>query len=156
MTKACPKCNQPNPAEAAFCLNCASSLGQTAEPPFIGQQQNQQRGQQQWPGANVGAPVVGGYSAPGTTGGTSQKGVAALVLAIIALLCCGPITGVPAAILGWMELDAIKNGRSPQDGKWMGMVGLWGGIISSILHVIFYVLWVLLSAMSAASNPYGY
>ncbi len=150
MTKACPKCNQPNPAEAAYCLNCASLLGHSAAPPFIGQQQ----GQQQWPGANVGGPVVGGTSH--TTSGTSQKGVAALVLAIIALLCCGPITGVPAAILGWMELDAIKNGRSPQDGKWMGMAGLWGGIAASVLHVIFYILWVLLTAMSATSNPYGY
>ncbi len=80
----------------------------------------------------------------------------ALILAVAALLCCGPFTGLPAAILGWMELDAIKNGRSPQDGRWMALVGLWGGIASTVIHAGFYLLWILMSMMSAATNPYGY
>lgn len=130
MTKPCPKCHQLNPAEAAFCLNCASPLGPMNAPPQFG--------------GPTGAPAQ------------SQKGLFSLILAIVALICCGPFAGIPAAILGWMELDAIKNGRSPADNKWMAVVGLWGGIASTLLHIIGYVLYVMLGMLSAMSNPYGY
>lgn len=139
MTKACPNCNQPNPSEAAFCLNCAAALspaphiGGAPKQPFAGGQ-------------------IGGQS---QASGDGQKAVIALVLAIVAFLCCGPFAGIPAAILGWMELDAIKNGRSPADKKWMAMVGLWGGIVATIGHAVFYIFWVGLSMFSQA-NPYGY
>ncbi|HMS10373.1 MAG TPA: hypothetical protein PKE66_12865 [Pyrinomonadaceae bacterium] len=149
MTKPCPKCNQPNPAEAAFCLNCASPLvtpsRQAEPPPFIGQQP----GAQNWPPA--GGPVQ-----PSSGSEYGQKAVAAFILAILALFCCGPISGVPAAIVGWLELDSIKNGRSPAGGRWMALVGLWGGIISSIIHVGIYFLWILMSMLSAGSDPYYY
>lgn len=137
MTKACPKCNQMNPAEAAFCLNCASPIG-SAPPP-------------------IGAPSQFGTTPPVQPGAQpSQKGLFSLILAIIALICCGPFAGIPAAILGWMELDAIKTGRTPADNKWMAQVGLWGGIVSTVLHIIGYVLYVMLGMLSAMSNPYDY
>ena len=136
MTKPCPKCAQLNPAEAAFCLNCASPLA-SGHP------------------GGVPPPQQFGSSAPGNPQ-ASQKGLYSLILAILALICCGPFAGVPAAILGWMELDAIKSGRSPADNKWMAQVGLWGGIASTVLHLIGYVLWVLMGMLSAASGPYYY
>ncbi len=144
MTRPCPKCNQMNPPNAAFCLNCAASL--TEAPPFIGQQQ----AQPQWQ-AGANAPLAGAQS----SSGSGQKAMVAMILAIVAFICCGPFTGVPAAIVGWMALDAIKNGRESADSKWMAMVGLWGGIVATLLHGVGYVFWVLLSAMSA-SSPYGY
>lgn len=150
MTKPCTQCNQPNPADAMYCLNCASPLRQNAAPPVIG---NANPGQQ-WTGGGQGGVMSAPVRQAG--GDFGQKAVAALILAVAALFCCGPITGVPAAIVGWMELDAIKNGRSPAGGRWMALVGLWGGIAMSILHVVGYIFWILLSAMSAASNPYGY
>lgn len=134
MTKPCPKCNQMNPAEAAFCLNCASPLA-SAPPP-------------------IGAPQQFGNSPAGVQ--QSQKGLFSLILAIVALICCGPFTGIPAAILGWMELDAIKTGRSPADSEWMAQVGLWGGIVSALIHIGVYVLYVMLGMLSAMSNPYYY
>lgn len=79
-----------------------------------------------------------------------------MILAIVAVLCCGPFTGVPAAILGWMELDGIKSGRTSPDSKVMAMIGLWGGIAASVIHAGLYILWILLSMMSAAANPYYY
>ena len=141
----CPKCNQFNPPEAAFCLNCASSLA--APPPFVGHQQ--QQGQQQFP--SPGYPVA---SQPHQAGGqeASQKPLIALILAISAFLCCGPLTGVPAAIVGWMELDAIKNGRSPASGKTMATIGFWGGIVASILHTIVTIIFILLSALSGGGG----
>jgi len=127
-----------NPAEAAFCLNCASPIA-PANPP-------------------LGAPPQFGNTPPAMSGAQqSQKGLISLILAILALICCGPFAGVPAAILGWMELDAIKTGRTPADNKWMAVVGLWGGIASTVIHIILYVLYVLLTMLSAASGPYyGY
>lgn len=87
----------------------------------------------------------------------SQKGLFSLILAIVALICCGPFTGIPAAILGWMELDAIKNGRTSGENKWMATAGLWGGIASAIIHIGVYVLWILMGMLSAATaDPYYY
>ncbi|MCZ2391271.1 MAG: DUF4190 domain-containing protein [Acidobacteria bacterium] len=115
-----------------FCLNCAAPLS--------------------GPPAGAAPPVIG---QPTAAAGTGQKATIALVLAIAALVCCGPFAGIPAAIVGWMELDAINKGTSPAGGKWMAQVGLWGGIITSVLHIIGYIIWILLSMM-AASNPYAY
>jgi hypothetical protein len=71
------------------------------------------------------------------------------------MFCFGPLTGIPAAILGWMELAAIKEGRSDRSNAWMAHVGLWGGIVLSILYVGFVFLMVILSAASAGMNdPY--
>ena len=66
-----------------------------------------------------------------------------------------PFAGIPAAIMGWMEIDAIKQGRAPADKKWMAMVGLWGGILSTVGHGLFYILWIGLSMFSQAS-PYDF
>lgn len=135
-----------NPPDAAFCLNCASALGvggqayQQQSPPYVG-------GQTPY----VGAPPqqFGGGQNFGMQGGpqpaSSQRPMIALVLAIAGLLCCGPFTGIPAAIVGWLELDAIKNGKSPVDGKVMAQIGLWGGIAVTLLHTIGWVLMMFLS-----------
>jgi len=135
MNRACSKCNQINPPEAAFCLNCASPLA-----PVVGAPN--QRWQQ---------PVGAGFNAVSKSSGeTGQKAVAALILAIVALLCCGPLTGIPAAIVGWLELDSINSGRSSADGKWMAMAGLWGGIAATILHAIAYVFLTFMSLLGGA------
>lgn len=136
MTKTCPRCHQPNVPEAAFCHNCASPLNAQPQAQFTPPPQNQVPFQP----ANAGA---------------SQKAIIALVLAIAALICCGPFTGIPAAIVGWMELGAINRGESSPAGKWMAQVGLWGGIACTIIHVVIYLFYVIF-AMFAASNPYQY
>lgn len=142
MNKSCHKCNQQNPPEAAFCLNCAS--------PLLQGQVNQQ-----WNQPNFGAPQAGqNFSQPSPpSGGASQRAIVALVLVILGLVCCGPLTSLPAIIIGWMEMDAIKKGQSPQGGMWMASFGLWGGIIITVLQGGAFLLWLLLAA---ASNPYDY
>lgn len=87
--------------------------------------------------------------------GSGTKAIVALVLAVVALFCCGPFAGIPAAVVGWMELNAIKSGQSPPSGKWMAMVGLWVGIGSAVLHGILYIIYIIFW-MLAASNPYYY
>lgn len=80
----------------------------------------------------------------------------ALILAIAGFLCCGGIAGIPAAIVGWMELDAIKNGRSPESGKTMATIGLWGGIAATVIHAVLWVLWMAMGMMSSTAGPYDY
>lgn len=146
MEKNCQNCNRPNAADAAFCRHCASPLsapGQGPQPQGAvnqGQQPIQQGfGGQQQP-QNPGQPAAG----------TSQRAMLAAGLAVAGLVCCGPFTGIPAAIVGWLETTAIKEGRAPQSGMQMAQVGLWGGIIVSILGTIAYFL---LFVMSMFSDP---
>ncbi|MBL8891815.1 MAG: hypothetical protein JNL67_17675 [Planctomycetaceae bacterium] len=165
MSQTCPKCHTHNPPHAQFCHNCGTRFGgspvysgpvpnhpqvaavgvgaQPTNGPFIGQPQN--------------GPMVGSTT---TSNGASKTAIASLILAIMALMCFGPLTGIPAAILGWMELAAIKQGRSDRSNAWMAHIGLWGGIVLSILAIGFFFLMLILSAASAGMNdpymsPYG-
>ena len=151
MDKYCQNCNQLNPSEAAFCLNCAAPLspGQTGG----GQQANQQWNQQKVGGQPAGQNFA--PSSPAASGGASQRATAALILAIAGLFCCGPFTSIPAVIVGWMEADAIKKGQSSPDGMRFAQIGIWGGIAVTILQGIGLLFWIILS-MAAASNPYNY
>ena len=142
MTKVCPKCSLPNPAEAAFCHNCASQLNA----PGFGTQQQQQ---QQWPQNPVAAPVMGGQAYVAASP-TTQKPLIAMLLSIAGLLCCGPLLGIPGAILGWLELQAISEGRASADGKLMSQLGLWIGIGATVIHIGMWILWILFSAVAGS------
>lgn len=152
MTRTCPKCNQPNPPDAAFCRNCAAALGLAAPT----QQQSPPFGDQ---APYVGAPPQGYGGAQNFAGQgnsqapQSQRPLISVILAIVGLLCCGPFTGIPAAIVAWLELDAIKNGSSSPNGKTMAQIGFWGGIAVTIIHGILWVLY-LLFGMLASASPY--
>ncbi|MGI8786825.1 MAG: DUF4190 domain-containing protein [Pyrinomonadaceae bacterium] len=151
MTKQCPNCQQPNPTEAAFCLNCAAPLP-PSPPPSSNQQANQQ-----WNQPNFGGQQAQqNFAAPpqANSGKASQRAVIAVVLTVAGLFCCGPLAGIPAAIVGWMEMDAIKKGQSPPAGMWMAQVGLWGGIIVSIITSIGGIIFLLLSAASSGTGYY--
>jgi hypothetical protein len=137
MMTPCPKCNQPNLPEAAFCHNCSAPLRPA---PPVGAPQ------QQWPQAQP---------AQTSPAGPSQRAIIALALAVLALICCGPFSGIPAAVVGWMELGAINQGQSSPAGKWMAQVGLWGGVAFTLLHIVIYVIYVVF-AMVAASTPRYY
>jgi hypothetical protein len=114
-----------------FCENCASPLGVVNQPFQV----------------NAGTQ-------PGMNPQPSQKPMIALVLAISAVFCCGPFTGLPSAIVAWLELTAIKEGRSSPDGRTMATIALWGGVIATVIHIGLWFLWMLFGAM--ASTPYGY
>lgn len=163
MSHNCPNCQAPNPTHAQFCHNCGTRFAMQNVPPgpvspqphisavgvgalpgnhgtFIGQPQTM---------PNTGAMAV--------QAGASKLAIGSLILTILALFCFGPLTGIPAAIMGWMELTAIKQGRSDRSNAWMAHVGLWGGIIVSILAVGVFFLMLLLSAASVGMNdPYMY
>jgi len=68
---------------------------------------------------------------PSSTGST--RAVATLILGILSLVCGGFVTGIPAIILGNMELKAIKNGEAPKEGEGVAKVGYILGIVGTIL-----------------------
>ncbi len=150
MNKFCQNCQQSNPPEASFCRNCASPLPgaqpggnrqaaqQTNQPNFGGQQVQQ----------NFAQPAM-------SSGEASQRAITACGLAFAGLVCCGPLTSIPAMIVGWIEINAIKQGQSPQNGMKFAQIGLWGGMIITIVQVLGFLLWAVIS-MAAASNPYYY
>lgn len=65
--------------------------------------------------------------------GPSGRAVASLILGILSLICMGFLTGIPAIILGSMELKAIKRGEATQAGEGIAKVGYILGIIGTVL-----------------------
>ena len=155
MEKICPNCQRPNASDAAFCRHCASPLppGVGGGRPYAEQQQNWQQNQQQnqqWnqPPMGGGGPMQGGYAPPpGGGGGASGRAIGALIASICGIiLCCLP-AGIVGAILGWMEVTAIKEGRSSPAGMTMAQIGLWAGVAGAALSIIGSILYFLMLAM---------
>jgi hypothetical protein len=145
--KICNNCQQTNPLDAAFCRQCASPLGagQAQQqyqnpPPQFGQQQ-------QWNQPNQpNYPVAPQNNMNRAAGGASTRAMAAAGLAVAGLFCCGFLTGIPAAIMGWLELNAIKEGKAPVEGQMMAQVGLWLGIAGTIINaVVNFFLLIMMS-----------
>jgi len=80
------------------------------------------------------------------TDGPSSRAYAAVGLVVVGLLCCGPFTSVPGAILGWLEMSAIRAGQSSSQGMIWAQLGLWGGILVSIVTTIagFFLFFLML------------
>jgi hypothetical protein len=142
--KVCSNCNQTNPMEATFCRQCASPLGnnQSYQPPPSPPRSNQQPGWNPPQGNNQKAP----QNFTSSSGGASSRAMAAAGLAAAALFCCGFLTGIPAAILGWLEVQSIREGKSSTDGMMMAQVGIWLGIAGTIINAVCTV--ILLAMMS--------
>jgi hypothetical protein len=67
----------------------------------------------------------------------STNAIVALVLGIVSwVLGLSILTGIPAWIIGRNEVIAIDSGRSPEAGRTMALVGMWLGIVVTILTVI--------------------
>lgn len=134
----CPKCNKENPPEALFCRNCASTLsvGQVNVPPP--RQEQSPFANQQWNQGAANNPNAHNYGNP--SAGPSGRAIASVALTVCSLvLCCGVLTSIPGALLGWLEISAIKEGRSSQAGLVMAQAGFWGGIVLTILSIIGYI-----------------
>ncbi|MFA4874361.1 MAG: DUF4190 domain-containing protein [bacterium] len=94
--------------------------------------------------------------------GASGRAVAALILGILSLVCMGFLAGIPAIILGSMELRDIKAGRVPAAGESPAKVGYVLGIIGTALTcltilaiVLMIVLGISLGSMSDVANSVG-
>ncbi|MBM4158892.1 MAG: DUF4190 domain-containing protein [Ignavibacteria bacterium] len=70
-----------------------------------------------------------------TSQGPSAGSIAAFVLGIFSLTTC-LITGIPAWIVGKMELDKINSGQSPKSGETFAKVGMWLGIAATCISIL--------------------
>ena len=133
----CPKCGAANAPQAKFCGTCGATLPAPAYNP---------------------PPPPTNYVGPGssqpqpTPPGSNSKAVLALVLGIASVFCCGPFTGIPAAIIGKMEMDAIKQGRSPEANMGMAKAGFWIGIVGTGLFILSFILMFVFGLLSSLTN----
>lgn len=79
---------------------------------------------------------------PGVAQGNSGKAVAALVLGIMSLVCMGFLAGIPAIILGKMELKAIDQGQSPESNRTLAKVGFILGLVGTILTCLVSLVYI--------------
>lgn len=86
----------------------------------------------------------------------SGYAITAFVLGILSFIMCGPCAGIPAFIIGMVELRSIKNRTSSIEGRPFAMAGaILGGINSAlaILIILFYLVFILITVM--ANAPMG-
>lgn len=162
----CTRCGTPNPDEASFCRNCSATLVKPSQParPATSSSPATSPYSQPTPTANPpahdqapypgyqGFPVQqGGYirQPSGQPGGASGRAIAAMVMSLISLFTCGPLLSIPGAILGKMELNAIRSGQAPAAGETFAKIGFYGGLVFTALYCLGGVIWGLLSFVGA-------
>jgi formate hydrogenlyase subunit 3/multisubunit Na+/H+ antiporter MnhD subunit len=87
----------------------------------------------------------------------SGLAITALVLSILSFCCCGIFAGIPAVIVGWIEYNNIKAGKSSEKGKWMALVGIILGLFSilwSCLWTAWYFFWGGSAIMNSFIRPF--
>lgn len=147
MEKFCPLCRQSNPAEAAFCRHCAAPLTQAQAMPPQATATQPNPGNQQWNQPQAANPIQGFQPQQMTPAAQNNRPMIAVGLVVAGLICCGPFTSIPGAIMGWMEVTAIKEGRSDPGGMTLANIAFWGGIVVTIITIIGWLLFLLLSMM---------
>jgi len=92
---------------------------------------------------NSGGYNTGGYQQQ-SSGSASSSAIWALVLGLASFVCSlGLLTGIPAWIIGRKEIKAIEAGQSDPAGKVMAQIGMWLGIIFTILSVLFTIFMII-------------
>lgn len=94
------------------------------------------------------APPNGSPPPPGASG----KAIAALVMGILSLICCGFFAGIPAIIVGRSEMTAIREGRSPIAGESVAKVGYILGIIGTIFSCLVALGYLLVIALGLGAG----
>lgn len=74
--------------------------------------------------------------------GPSGRAIGVLVLGLVSLIpCCIFFTGVPAIIMGQLELAAIQDGTAPASGRAIAKAGLVFGGIGTGLGLLLVLGW---------------
>lgn len=103
--------------------------------------------QQQWAPGWQGHGAYAGHRYP-----KSSQATTALVLAILGLICCGPLA-VIGAVMGRSEVNAIGRGEIDPAQHGTAQAGFIIGLIGSILWGIGIAFYVFAIAISVAAGP---
>jgi hypothetical protein len=79
----------------------------------------------------------------------SSQATTSLVLSIVGLLCCGPVS-VIGAVMGRSELNSIDRGEMDPRHRGTAQAAFIIGLIGSILWLAFIALYIVAIAASAA------
>lgn len=110
------------------------------------------------PGYPQSQPVGPSYaSAPPPTNSASGRAIASLVLSILSVLlfCCfilSPAMSITGAVLGKMELNAIRQGRAPAAGETMAKIGFYLGVGSAGLWIVWTVINLIFGLVGGLSD----
>ncbi|MGH9839263.1 MAG: DUF4190 domain-containing protein [Blastocatellia bacterium] len=143
----CTQCGTRNLDTDQFCRNCSAPLTRPRATARFPQGQSQTTHAQQ-PSQNLppypgyqGFPISHpGYNPPMSIQQNKASGqaIAAMVLSIFSLVsCCFP-AGIVGMVIGKIELNAIREGRSSQAGETFAKLGFYLGIASTIFTGIVY------------------
>ena len=66
-----------------------------------------------------------------------------LILGILSIVSCGPITGIPAIICGHMARARIKIDPDKLTGEGMALAGLIMGYFSIVAFIILFILGII-------------
>jgi uncharacterized protein DUF4190 len=93
------------------------------------------------------------YGVVGPAKETPGTAVVAMILGIISFtLSCGPLTGIPALILGYKSRRQIDSDPNRYDGRGMATAGIILGWIGTILCGGFWLVYLVVIVIAAASG----
>jgi hypothetical protein len=87
----------------------------------------------------------------------SGLSIAAFVLGILSFVGCGPCFGLPALVIGLIELKNIKENVSPGEGRAFALTGAILGGISvglGVLIVGIYIAIIAIAILTGASEGF--
>lgn len=91
-------------------------------------------------------PPPAGMPSGNAGGSASTNSIIVLVLGILSWILCGIFAAIPAWIMGKKEIREIDAGRSPMAGRTMAVIGMWLGIVQTILGILVLILVLVLLA----------
>jgi len=80
----------------------------------------------------------------------SPLAIWSLILGILAIISCGPITGIPAIICGHMARSRIKMAPDTLTGNGMAMAGLIMGYFSVVAFILLTIALIFIAIMTPA------
>lgn len=84
--------------------------------------------------------------------GPSGRAIAALIMGIASLVCCGFLVGIPAIIIGKMEMNAIKEGKANKEGNTMALVGFILGIAGTVISCLMLIGYIVIIALGISTG----
>jgi Domain of unknown function (DUF4190) len=166
----CTRCGANNLDTDLSCRSCSAPLtkpggasgapsGSPQQPypystPGQGQQQQQPQSYTPYPGYQGYPPPQQAYANQTyPQQGASGRAIASLVLSLVSIFMCGPLTSIPGMILGKMEMNAIRQGQASPAGEGLAKAGFYISLVITILYglLILAYLFIIVMAIATAS-----
>ncbi|MBO0857504.1 MAG: DUF4190 domain-containing protein [Chloracidobacterium sp.] len=75
-----------------------------------------------------------------------------MILSIVSIVTCGPFLSIPGMIMGKMEMNAIREGQSPQAGENFAKAGFYVGLVVTILSCLLGLFYAFIFIIPAITH----